>query len=190
MIKGIDVSHWQKVGTVKANKPEFCIIKASEGKSYKDPLMAAHAAEAEEVGALLGFYHYARPEINTYKEDADNFIARVKPYIGRCVLALDWEGKALSCSLEWALAWLQYVEQQTGVKPMFYTSISVCRYCKIIADNGNGLWVARYNNKPGKPEDKKYNITPWKFWAVHQYSSKPIDQDIFNGTKSQFKKYM
>lgn len=190
MIYGIDVSHWQKAGTVLNVKPDFVIIKASEGKSYKDPLMAAHAKEAEDVGALLGFYHYARPEVYTYKEDADNFISRVKPYLGRCVLALDWEGKALSCSLEWALAWLNYVEQQTGVKPMFYTSISVCKHCKLIADNGNGLWVARYNNNPGKPEGGIYNISPWKMFAVHQYTSKPIDHDVFNGSKAQFKKYM
>lgn len=190
MIKGIDVSHWQTAGTVTKYKPDFVIIKASEGRSYKDPLMAAHAKEAEDVGALLGFYHYARPENNTYKEDADNFISRVRPYLGRCILALDWEGKALSCSLDWALAWLKYVEQQTGVKPMFYCSISVCQYCKCIADNGNGLWVARYNNDPGKPNGGRYTISPWKFWAVHQYSSKPIDHDIFNGTKAQFKKYM
>ena len=53
MIKGIDVSHWQTLGTVTKYKPDFVIIKASEGKSYNDPLMAAHAKEAEDNGAML-----------------------------------------------------------------------------------------------------------------------------------------
>lgn len=64
---GIDISHhnrmdWKKI---KADKDiKFCYIKATEGKSFRDPMCQKHAKRARENGLLVGLYHYFRTDVS------------------------------------------------------------------------------------------------------------------------------
>lgn len=58
---GIDISHhnrvdWEKIKENEAIK--FCYIKATEGKSFRDPMCHKHAKHARENGLHVGLYHY------------------------------------------------------------------------------------------------------------------------------------
>ena len=187
-IEGIDVSHWNPVTVIDDFEPQFVIMKLTEGKTLVDPDINLHYSKALMRGAQTGFYHFARAEKNDAIVEAEWFCKNLPPYaIGKSILVLDYEAKALSISSpdDWALRWLTRVEQITGVKPLLYCSQAVVKRFPKVQANGNGLWIARYRNKLLGYGD----VTPWKFAAIWQYTSKPVDRDIFYGTVEQFKKY-
>lgn len=191
MIKGFDVSHWngkEGIDNALAYQPEnsFVFIKATEGKTYTDPMMYGNYRKAEEKGLAVGFYHYARPENNTPVEEGVQFVNMVRPYIGKAVLALDYEGKALTAGgQDWALEWLNFVYGTTGVRPMIYLQGSAVKDYGKIAESDYGLWIACWS---GKTKMESY-LKHWKTWAVWQHTDYPFDQDWFNGTREQFMKY-
>lgn len=184
MLKGIDVSSYQNPAAVNLRAYDFVLIKASEGMTIKDRRLDAHYNRAAAAHKLYGFYHYAHPENsgkNFYKE-AEKFLSYVGHHAGKCIYALDWEGRALAYGPDKALEWLDYVYKKTGVRPLFYTSASnTGRYKKIYQKN-YGLWVAHYGVKRPK-------VAGWPFWAMWQYTSNPIDKDYFNGSRKAWNAY-
>ena len=137
---GVDISNYQR--NVDYNAYAFYIIKASEGRTYKDPMLDRHYNGVKATGKLYGFYHYARPENNNMRVEVDHFLNLVGAHVGKAVFALDWEGNALRYGADKALEWLDYFYARTGVRPLFYTSDSQTgRYAKIAAKN-YGLWDA------------------------------------------------
>lgn len=192
---GIDVARYQTVKQVqdfraqqKRDKHvdiEFVICKATEGKDYQDYRFQQHVVDAQLSGLITGAYHYARPDLNKDPMvEVENFLNVVGDYYrdNSMLLALDWEDKAHNCDPNWALKWLQEVERATGVKPLFYTQYSRLSRYTAIAKADFGLWVAKYGNAPTA-------FQGWQFPAIWQYSSNPIDQDMFYGSKEQLLKY-
>lgn len=186
---GIDISHWNNVKCVGDlyRTSDFVIAKATEGISFKDPMFREHIENALLYDSEVGFYHYARPEKNKDPlKEADHFLNVLSKYgyIGKGIMALDWEGVALKMSITWARAWLDYVYQQTQIKPLFYCQRSYTDKIDLIRQGDFGLWVARY--KPGLmgPE-----CLDGKGCAIWQYDSRNIDKDIFYGSLAQFRKY-
>lgn len=187
MIKGVDLSHWNSIANASPYYgSDFVIVKASEGKSYRDPMMKTHAQNAKNAGAEIGFYHYARPELNRPDEEVNNFIYQVNRYLGSCVLALDWEGEALKQPIEWARKWLDLVYAKTGIRPLFYCQYSYTDKIDLIRKGNYGLWMARYKKMAVKDLEAK-DQGPIAMW---QYSGSGIDKDYFFGTVEQFRKYM
>lgn len=169
--------------TIAINYCDGTIIKATEGKSYVNPYNKQDAQKVVKAGKLLGFYHYARPENNTAEEEAINFLKCVRPYLGRAILALDWEGNALKCDPQWARDWLDYVYQMTGVRPLLYCSEAFLKNVGSKVVSGNyGLWVAKYSKNTPK-------IAPWKFKALWQYTSNPYDMSHFYGDSEAWQAY-
>lgn len=187
-IEGIDISHWNVLNVIDAYSPKFVIIKATEGKTYADQQMYSAYKKCKEKGIRTGFYHFARAENNDAIAEADWFLKNLpKDCIGKSILVLDYEAKALTVKYpdDWALRFCTRVEQQTGVKPLLYCSQAVVKRFPKTQAGGYGLWVARYRNKLLGYGD----VSPWKFAAIWQYTSKPLDRDIFYGTVEQFDKY-
>lgn len=191
---GIDVSHHNsKMADMRdINALDFVIMKASEGRSYRDrslPVWLAHLGDNK----LKGFYHFCRAELgNSPIDEAQNFLGAVEYAIdGQALIALDIEAGALRVKNidEWALVWCEYVYNQTGIKPLIYCSEAETKRFKKCAQWGCGLWVAKWSNN--KPKD----IKPFKLWAIWQDSSSYLisrvrcDHDIFNGTREQYLKY-
>lgn len=192
-IYGRDLSHhnWKQnlnlsdILYADGREAEFIILKATEGATYKDNRFTDWMNRIKDVAPsiVFGAYHYARPEKNNYVNEVDNFLLTVEPYIGDIILALDWEGLALTKgSQTWALDWLNSVYNNTGVKPLFYCQQSAVKNYHSIQLNDYGLWVARYSGNYGK-------IDPWEYPAMWQYSSTPYDMNVFYGTKEQLVKY-
>lgn len=179
MLIGGDISHYNYPFEVGFG--EFQIYKATEGRTWVDPNLADYLKDVK-ADDLIAFYHYARPENigNNAKLEAQNFVETVKKYIGKAIFVLDWEGKALKYSESYALEWLREVHLLTGVKPIFYTSSSATKNYPNIAKAGYKLWVAHYNVQL----PKVYN---WNTWTMWQFTSKPFDVDLFNGTVDDWK---
>lgn len=205
MLKGVDISKWQSVGTGDQGA-DFVICKATEGAGYVDPVCDQHYQRAKSQDKLLGVYHFARPDLNNPEAEAEWFVKNIQGYIGKAILVLDWEwlnpnNKGPWLNPSWAKRWLEKVCELTGVRPLIYMSATV------ITDYGldwsavakdYGLWIAGYPKKYDVPDpatpnpgDMPYGIGPWAFWAIWQYTSSAgtLDRDIANMTKTAWKKY-
>ena len=199
-MNGIDISSWQAgINIDKLTTTDFVIVKATGGTEYTNPYFTKHVADAIKAGKCVGAYHYARESGSpgSAADEAAYFVQQVRPYLGQIVLALDWE-QELSLGPTWAREWLNTVYALTGVKPLLYTSQSVCAsydWSGVIAD-GYKLWLAQYANT--KQTDYQTNpwqrgsLGAWKNYIMHQYSSTGrvtgyggnLDLNLFYGSRS------
>lgn len=199
MLKGYDFYHEEYAGIRKSGFPadaDFLIFKATEGKRFKDNRAGLFADMAfkffaeQEKPQLLGFYHYARPEINIGKAgaiaEADSFIETMTrlDMVGNAIFALDVEDKALKITSidSWCKTWCKRVTNQLGVQPLIYVQYSAIDKFSKCAEDGVDLWLAKYGAKPTR-------VKPFPYIALWQYTSKPYDTNKFNGTATQWKRY-
>ena len=175
-MNGIDISKWNPIDLSQI-ECDFVIVKATQGTSYISPRYMEQITQADRLGKLLGVYHYASK--GGAIAEAEHFLDTVKDYIGRAILCLDWEGDQNENfgNPEYALAWLRYVEQKTGIKPFIYMSKSVCRQYKKQWDPSYPLWCAQYANYTptsyqGNPWTDSKGFGPWEGCLIYQYTSK------------------
>ena len=202
MLKGIDISHWQKGIDLGAIDVDFVIIKATEGNGYTDEMCDTFYQKAKSLGKKLGVYHFARPDLgNTAEEEADWFIKETLGYHKEAMLVLDWESGDLT-NVAWAKAWLDRVYSKTGVKPVIYMSASVMHSAdwSSVVNADYGLWVANYGSNNGTAQESvfdRYPLKYWSFYALWQYTSKGrlngyngnLDLNYFSGDGTAWDKY-
>ena len=204
MLKGIDISNWQKGLDLSQVECDFVIVKATEGKSIVDKSCDRFFQQAKKLGKCIGFYHFARPEYNDPHTEAMFFYNNTKNYFREAIPILDWES-AGKWNVIWAKAWLDEIYKLTGVRPIIYMSASVTRqynWSDVVAGN-YGLWVAKYkDNKVDYNYDmsnagSKPTIKWWKFYAMWQWTSTGridgylgnLDCDVFYGSVEAWNKY-
>ena len=202
MLKGIDISHWQKGIDLGAIDVDFVIIKATEGNGYTDEMCDTFYQKAKSLGKKLGVYHFARPDLgNTAEAEADWFIKETLGYHKEAMLVLDWESGDLT-NVAWAKAWLDRVYSKTGVKPVIYMSASVMHSAdwSSVVKADYGLWVANYGTNNGTAQEAvfdRYPLKYWSFYALWQYTSVGrlngyngnLDLNYFSGDSSAWDKY-
>lgn len=186
MLKGIDISHHNRISVlshaINLNDFAFVIMKATEGATFVDPCFKIYNKEINQ-NIIKGYYHFARPDINPNPSvEAYHFCRTVGELGEHALIALDWEAKALKYPVTWALLWCKTVEQYYGKKPLIYCSESYVKNLSLLKKNNNGLWVAKYSSKI--PVTK-----PYRTYALWQYTSRPYDKDVFNGSRKQLLKY-
>lgn len=184
---GGDLSH-HNWGEVDPTFWSFVFLKATEGKSWCDPTMnkwirsiADNDLNSQFSPPFIGLYHFARPENNTFRTEAEHYLNIIKPHIGNCMCALDWENKALQVKGGeiWALQWLREVKKETGTNPLFYCQESaLMNYPNIIKEFP--IWVAHYHG-----QNKHDNCGSYTMWQI---TSNPFDIDVFNGGRVEMAK--
>lgn len=178
-MNGIDIARYQKGINLAFVPCDFVIVKASQGSSSSVyPTFNEQIEQADSLGKLLGVYHYASQ--GGAIAEAEKFLRTVDKYIGKAILCLDWE-KQQNVNFgnpQYAIAWLKYVEQKTGVKPFIYMSKSIARQYSNIWDASFPFWCAQYKKKGSaptfyvdRPWTDEYGFGPWKDCAILQYSS-------------------
>ncbi len=193
-MNGIDISKWQPNIDLSVVPCDFVIVKATQGTSYSSSEFQKQISQANNLGKLIGVYHYASK--GGAMAEADHFLQTVRDYIGRAILVLDWEGEQNENfgNPSYALAWLRYVKQETGITPFIYMSKSVCRQYASVWDASFPLWCAQYKNQ----QPSGYQENPWTdakgfgAWAsplIFQYSSKG-QLDGYSGNLDLDKSYM
>ena len=197
-LDGYDISSWQPYIDVAAVPGQFVIVKATEDTDYTNPYLRK-ASEALNAGKKIGLYHFA--SIGNAVEQARYYVRTVSNYVGRAVLALDWEAQAMSQGVSWAKTWLDTVYSLTGVRPLIYMSKSVTtEYDWSSVAATYQLWVAQYPNY----DRTDYQDTPWRSdddygaWTsgptLFQYASSgrlngydgTLDLDKFYGTTADW----
>ena len=85
-MRGIDVSsHQGKIDPTKLPQVEFCITKATEGRTYVNPECDRVVQLCRKAGLPWGFYHYARS--NDAVSEADFFVSTCWNYFGEGIPA-------------------------------------------------------------------------------------------------------
>lgn len=169
-MNGIDISAHQDGINLSKVACDFIIVKATEGSDYFNRCFNDHANKTLKLGRLLGMYHYANG--GDVKKEADFFLDKIKKFIGKGIIALDWEvdnnPRFGRDDTEWCEAWCSYVYKRTGVKPFIYIQKSSMDRVK---SAGYPLWIAQYADD----NDTGFQKTPWNEDSydciIRQYSS-------------------
>lgn len=182
-LQGEDDSHWQSTSAVD-DAPDFVILKATgdDDGLYVDSDCDNKYQRAKGEGKLLGIYHFAG--MGDPIQEANFFVDNCLGYIGEAILVLDFE---TNTNVGWAKAWLDQVYLRTSVKPLIYMSASAIKaadWSSVVAGD-YGLWVAGYPAKynvadPARTDgsDMPYDISPWAFAAIWQFSSSAGTEDL------------
>lgn len=197
--QGCDVASYQgnpNWDAVKASGIAFAFSKVTEDTGYTNPTFRRNWSEMKRVGIIRGAYHFARPEVNDAKGEADYFLDQIDAAGGLQtgdMLALDLEAGAGDLG-PWTLAFLRHCEARAGFKPLIYTGTWFSGPHNLAAypDLGQyGLWLAAYQSTmPAAPP-------PWTTVAFWQYSDKgqvpgingDVDLNVFNGDLSRMAFY-
>lgn len=190
-IRGIDVSHYQqgirwealKKARLNSFPIRFVIIKASEGSDHIDRLFRNNFANARRHGFVRGAYHFFNPSSSPTLQ-AKHYFRQVQLESGDLPPILDVEqrgSKPLKEFQEDVLAWLNYAEKKTGVKPILYASYSFrTQYLRDARFEVYPFWVAHYNMRKLRYRGD---------WVMWQYSEngridgieEDVDLNLFNG---------
>ncbi|MGW1466105.1 GH25 family lysozyme [Streptomyces sp. NPDC001493] len=168
MLHGIDVSSYQE--TFDTDGVDFVFIKATEGRSYVNPHLAAQAKRARDAGCVVGFYHFLWP--GKAAEQVRFFLARTPEKSGD-LLAVDWEQtgdgtRAGNADKD------KFLHELKRLRPDHRALLYCGRSFWLDVDRtsyaGDGLWIADYV-EPGEPRIEAD-------WLIHQYTDHPIDKNV------------
>lgn len=205
-MRGVDVSNWQCDIDTYALDADFVVAGATWGTGgfnnrclINGVNQAANyqLGRASDSGKSIGVYHYAMG--NSAVAEADFFVDNVAGYIGRAVLALDWESadNPRFGNGAWIDAWVRRVYERTRVWPVIYIQASALGQLSAYVREHCGIWVAQYASNAVTG----WQSRPWNYGvygeAMRQYTSTGyisgytgrLDLNYFRGEKWQWDAY-
>lgn len=169
MLRGIDVSAYQS-STYDTDGLSFVFIKATEGRSYVNPKLAAQTKRAREAGLVVGFYHFLWP--GNLSAQADYFVKHAPEKAGD-ILAVDWETTSdgtHASNAEKDLFIRKVKELRPNNPVVLYANRNYWLNIDRTSYAGDGLWIADYVTA-GKPRIRAK-------WRFHQYTDDPLDRNV------------
>ena len=204
-LSGVDVSHWNGAPNwrkAQASGVRFVIAKATDGRTFVDPMYARNKAEAESLGLAFTAYHYARPDSTPgdARAEADHFVKTAQLTGVDLIPALDLEqsgGLSPSALARWVHVWLMEVQAKLGVKPMIYSSPSFWSVhmgnSTWFAANGYRLWIAHWGVATPRVPAQEWVGLGWTVWQttsgahVSGFRGR-VDHDLYSaGSLSQLR---
>ncbi|HWC24814.1 MAG TPA: lysozyme [Flexivirga sp.] len=196
---GIDVSAYQ--GNVDwsaqySSGVRWAYTKATEGDYYTNAYFAQQYNGSYNAGIIRGAYHFANPAGRSASAQADYFVnhgggwsrdgktmpgmldIEYNPYGSTCY------GLSKSAMVTWIKTWLARYKALTSRDAVIYTTAgwwSTCTGNSTAFNQTNPLWIARYASSPGTLPGG------WLYYTMWQYTSSPIDKNLFNGDLSRVK---
>ncbi|MGV1010672.1 MAG: GH25 family lysozyme [Dermatophilaceae bacterium] len=159
----------------------FVILKATEGKGWKDPHTKGFAARFRGEGKRVGWYHYPWPD-NPVDAEIDNLLGHAQPLPGE-VLALDFEPDRHKQNTHpsawpgWIVEFLDKLDARTGAITWLYQNEDIGRPVQAHATDEQRqrihrapLWKAKYGGNPG-------DLMGWPQYGCWQYTDRVIDRD-------------
>ncbi|MFJ9036570.1 lysozyme [Streptomyces sp. NPDC102406] len=202
--KGHDVSshqkhvNWQRA---KSKGARFVYVKATESTTYKNPYFAQQYNGARKAGIIRGAYHFALPNRSSGRAQASYFVRNggswsrdgwtlppaldieYNPYSSRKCYGL-----SRSKLVSWIKSFSAETRRRTGRRPVIYTNYLWWKTCtgNSRAFANHALWLAHYDRSAGPlPAGWAY----WTFWQYHHKGSLPGDQNLFNGSMNQLRRF-
>ena len=203
MLKGLDISAYERGLDLTKLDFDFCVIKATEGTHMVQGTCDPWVQQCIKLGRKFGFYHVMNS--TTGIAQAEWFVNNCKGYFGKGIPFLDVEGETgYPNDPGRAYDFCDYVIRKTGIKPIVYMN----RNCLDNADWSRvvgldcDLWVANYwygYDRVGYDIDtsKMTSPSPWPYAAMWQFTSSgrldgwnsDLDLDLFFGDESAWDSY-
>ncbi|MFJ4536303.1 glycoside hydrolase family 25 protein [Streptomyces tibetensis] len=169
MLRGIDVSAYQS-SSYSTDGLSFVFVKATEGRSYVNPKLAAQTKRARDAGLVVGFYHFLWP--GNLTAQAEYFVGKAPDRAGD-ILAIDWEttGEGTHASNAEKDRFLRKLKElRPDNRVVLYANRDFWLNVDTTSYAGDGLWIADYVSA-GKPRIKAK-------WRFHQYTDDPLDKNV------------
>lgn len=206
----IDVSSAQTGILPSTVDCDGAMVKTTGGTNYVNPAADPVLQDLFNSNKAAGIYHYAHEygQYHPSEEEVRYFLDNSKGYIGKAILALDYEepinGSTFTqADVRWCAAFIKQVIDETGIVPLLYCSKGLLTQLnwQPVADLNVGGWIAQYanNNYVGWDND------PWTdnkgFGAIvpvmYQYTSHgrisgwnaDLDLNIFYGNREAWNKF-
>ena len=177
----VDVYSGSGVGLATEPNSQGTIIKNTQGTSYENELSWAQYEAARNAGRLLGLYHYAGG--GDPVAEAQFFYNHHANLVGEFVPILDWESYQNSSwgDFNWAKKFTDEYYRLTKVHPMIYVQASSIDQVANCASQC-ALWVAGYPTNAHSWSVPKfiYDISPWEYYTLWQFSGGDIDRSVAN----------
>lgn len=196
MLKGIDISNWQKGFSITTTKPGFVIVKATEGLRIVDKCCDGFVQQCLAAGIPFGYYHFARP--NDAAREAKYFYDNTKGYVGKGIPILDFEDTR--CTNAWMETWMKTFHELSGIWPWVYMNsdfINNRGYGTSYVKQHCGLWLAGYPSRmtvyPAGSEcpykHSGWTLAAWQFTDNLAIGGMHVDGDFFYGDKAAWSAY-
>lgn len=188
-MKGYDVSHHQNIATVQqllSTKPDFMFHKITEGSTYMDSEVFNRVKFLKPCPMF--FYHYLRADKNNAVGEVNNLVnalnqTMLKP--NEYGVAIDVEyslktGGTKTTDFEYFKRFMTALAAKLPKRFIIYMPDTYsAEWYYWIREKDYGLWIARYRAaQPNHVCD---------FW---QFTSKPVDTDIFYGDANKLHSYI
>lgn len=203
VIYGLDISRYQGNLLKDINQFDslhFVICKATQGTSHVDSKFHYNWKRLKELNIIRGAYHFYMTRDDPTKQ-ARHFLETVGKLTNTDIpLILDIEelsmqGDINATELQSALlTFMDYLETQTGRKPIIYTDLSFAdSYLRNNVFSNYPLWLAEYSGRlyPKLPVTwKEAGNTFWQKTDTFRIDSRKTDLDIFNGNGAEFTEFI
>lgn len=197
VLKGIDISYWQEGFDLASTKPDFVIIKATEGLNIVDKCCDGFVQEAIRLDIPFGYYHFARS--NDPAAEAKYFYSNTRGYVGKGIPILDFEVLEVPNSNAWLETWCKAFYELSGVRPWVYMNsdyINNRGYGTPWVKSNCGLWLAgypRYYTDYPSPDcpyrHDGWTLAAWQFTSSLAMGGMQIDGDFFYGGRKAWNAY-
>lgn len=194
VMKGIDISGWQEGFDLAAARPDFVIVKATEGLGFTDRCCDGFVQEAIRLDMPFGYYYFARS--NDAAKEATYFYDQTRGYVGKGIPILDFE---VPNSNSWLETWCKTYYQLSGVYPWVYMNsdyINNRGYGTPWVKSNCGLWLAgypRYYTDYPSPDcpymHDGWTLAAWQFTSSLAMGGMQIDGDFFYGDRRAWNAY-
>lgn len=157
-----------------AAKYDLIVMKASEGKTFQDPVYIKRARAARKAGLTVYSYHFARPSNNSGRAEAWNFCHQVKkvgPLRKSDRYVLDWEDTNYKGKGDkWIRQFVRECDRQGVPVTIIYSGgwylPGTISYWPSQADGKTPLryWHSAYASKISNvPANAKKHLWAWQF---------------------------
>ncbi|MPY64333.1 glycoside hydrolase family 25 protein [Streptomyces spongiae] len=181
MLRGIDVSSYQS-SSYNTDGLSFVFIKATEGRTYTNPKLAAQTKTARDAGLVVGFYHFLWP--GNLTAQAEYFVSKAPEKAGD-ILAVDWETTSdgtHASNAEKDRFIRKVKELRSNHRVLLYANRHFWLSVDTTSYAGDGLWIADYVTA-GKPRIQAK-------WRFHQHTDNPLDKNVADfETKAALRKW-
>lgn len=192
-VRGIDVSNHN--GTIKWEQVaeddyQFAYIKASEGKTHRDPAFARNVKSAQRAGLLVGAYHFFRKN-REGTDQAQNLLGAVdglKLDLPLVVDIEDWENPKWQDDKQVQQRFRDMVKtlQKAGYRVMIYTNgDGYNQYYKPNFPNLD-LWLCSFRSPDMLKATHQHRIQQYSHWGEVPGVDGDVDLNVFMGSQGEW----
>ena len=192
-VLGVDISSYQgKItwSTWTKRDKQFTYVKATEGTGFVNPQFGQQYNGAHAAGMIRGAYHFARPDVSGGAEQAEYFIAHgggwradgttlpgaldieYNPYGDDLLRQEPGRHDGVDRPTSPARTW-----RSVKRSALIYTSTAWWKQC---TGNSGGSAPRTRCGSPATAHETGELPEGWTYATFWQYSSNPIDQDVFS----------